>query len=194
MLNKTQRPAGRTFWCALWLAAGAIIAFPAWGWQQQVTSGDGNAAGQAIAAQPSGKPLRYEDILAAKINQSELQDSAQLASGSLALHWGQSGTADLATAALYASTQVQAFGWRVSSQWLGITPWAEISYQRFTDGDRPPAALTARENDRWMDVTLGAHLPISRELSAFASFSQTGGGGINSNEQLLYNFGISARF
>lgn len=43
-----------------------------------------------------------------------------------------------------------------------------------------------------MDVTLGANMPLTDRVSAFATVSQTGG--LSSGEQFMYNVGVSARF
>jgi outer membrane lipase/esterase len=43
-----------------------------------------------------------------------------------------------------------------------------------------------------VDVTVGANMPLTDQVAAFATVSQTGG--LSSGEQFMYNVGVSARF
>lgn len=189
MPMKPQCRGGRAVRCALSLAGSLIAAFPAWGWDPATLAAP-PVANNSRPATADAHPL-YDDILAARINRSEQEYNDSQGHGGLAVHWGQS--SDLATAALDASSLVGALGWRVHSDLGWITPWAEVSYQRELRDDAS-YPLPARENNHWMDLTFGAHLPLSQDLSAFATFSQNGGGPVNGSEQTLYNVGISARF
>lgn len=91
---------------------------------------------------------------------------------------------------------VASLGWRMDSALGGISPWAQVSYSHqlnepdlLTSRDRPDAS--DREN-HWMDVSVGANVPLGQNLSAFASFAQSGAE--SSGEQLIYRLGVSASF
>jgi uncharacterized protein YhjY with autotransporter beta-barrel domain len=89
---------------------------------------------------------------------------------------------------------IASLGWRVDSSLGWIAPYAQISYSHqlgemsFTP--RSDDGIT-RENN-WMDVSVGANMPLGQHLSAFASFSQTGA--MSSGEQFIYSLGVSASF
>lgn len=101
-------------------------------------------------------------------------------------------------------SQTGALGWRVDSELGWINPWAEVSYNhQFGDNVwRAGGGLkstqtsfvrnSAQQDTNWVDVTVGAHLPLGDSVAAFASVSQTGG--LSSGEQFMYNLGVSARF
>ena len=101
-------------------------------------------------------------------------------------------------------SQIGALGWRVDSQLGWLNPWAEVSYNhQFGDNVwRAGGGLkstqtsftrdTAEQDSNWVDVTVGAHMPLGDSVAAFASVSQTGG--LSSGEQFMYNLGVSARF
>lgn len=101
-------------------------------------------------------------------------------------------------------SQIGALGWRVDSQLGWINPWAEVSYNhQFGDNVwRAGGGLkstqtsfvrdSAEQDTNWVDVTVGAHVPLGDSVAAFASVSQTGG--LSSGEQFMYNLGVSARF
>lgn len=101
-------------------------------------------------------------------------------------------------------SQIGALGWRVDSQFGTFNPYAEVSYQHQfgDDGYRASGGLkstqtsfsrdTAGQDKNWIDVTVGANLPLTDRVAAFATVSQTGG--LSSGEQLMYNVGVSARF
>lgn len=101
-------------------------------------------------------------------------------------------------------SRIGALGWRVDSLLGWINPWAEVSYNRqFGDNVwRAGGGLkstqtsfsrdSAEQDTNWVDVTLGAHVPLGDSVAAFASVSQTGG--LSSGEQFMYNLGVSARF
>lgn len=89
-------------------------------------------------------------------------------------------------------SQTASFGWRVGSQWGEITPWAQLSYShQLSDSRLSNDELTNRQQN-WIDVSIGAHLPLNNNLAAFASFSQSGA--LNSGEQFFYSLGVSASF
>ncbi|MDO6408271.1 autotransporter [Pantoea phytobeneficialis] len=89
---------------------------------------------------------------------------------------------------------IASLGWRVDSSLGWIAPYAQISYSHqlgemnFTP--RSDGGI-ARENN-WMDVSVGANMPLGQHLSAFASFSQNGA--MSSGEQFIYSLGVSASF
>ncbi|WP_084089752.1 autotransporter outer membrane beta-barrel domain-containing protein [Erwinia oleae] len=101
-------------------------------------------------------------------------------------------------------SQVGAVGWRLDSQFGWLNPWAEVSYNhQFSDNVwRAGGGLkstqtsftrdSAGQDTNWVDVTVGAHMPLGDAVAAFASVSQTGG--LSSGEQFMYNLGVSARF
>ena len=50
----------------------------------------------------------------------------------------------------------------------------------------------AQDDKNWMDITAGASVALSSNVSAFAALSQTAG--LSSGEQTRYNVGLSASF
>ncbi|PKH23906.1 autotransporter domain-containing esterase [Enterobacterales bacterium CwR94] len=103
-----------------------------------------------------------------------------------------------------AHSQVGAVGWRIDSKLGLVNPWAEVSYNhqfgdntsRVSGGLKSTQTTFTREaatqDSNWVDVSVGAHMPLGDTLSAFASVSQTGG--LSTGEQFMYNFGLSASF
>lgn len=101
-------------------------------------------------------------------------------------------------------SQIGALGWRVDSSLGWFNPWAEVSYNhQFGDNvwraggglKSTQTAFTrdsANQDSNWVDVTVGAHMPLGDSVTAFASVSQTGG--LSTGEQFMYNLGVSARF
>ncbi|WP_082204247.1 autotransporter domain-containing protein [Winslowiella iniecta] len=101
-------------------------------------------------------------------------------------------------------SQIGAVGWRVDSQLGWVNPWAQVSYNhQFGDNVwRAGGGLkstqtsftrdTAQQDTNWVDVSVGANVPLGKDVAAFASLSQTGG--LSSGEQFMYNLGVSARF
>lgn len=101
-------------------------------------------------------------------------------------------------------SQIGALGWRVDSQFGVVNPWAEVSYNhqfgddvlRATGGIKSTQTAFTRESaeqdSNWVNMTVGANMPLGESVAAFASVSQTGG--LSSGEQFMYNLGVSARF
>ncbi|MFC0228963.1 autotransporter outer membrane beta-barrel domain-containing protein [Serratia aquatilis] len=101
-------------------------------------------------------------------------------------------------------SQIGALGWRMDSQLGMFNPYAEVSYQHQFGDDvyRAGGGLkstqtsftrdSASQDNNWVDVTVGANMPLTDRVGAFATVSQTGG--LSSGEQFMYNVGISARF
>ncbi|WP_156293460.1 autotransporter outer membrane beta-barrel domain-containing protein [Serratia oryzae] len=101
-------------------------------------------------------------------------------------------------------SQIAALGWRLDAQLGKVNPYAEVSYQHQFGDDvyRAGGGLkstqtsftrdSASQDKDWVNVTLGANMPLTEQVAAFTSVSQTGG--LSSGEQFMYNVGISARF
>lgn len=101
-------------------------------------------------------------------------------------------------------SQIAALGWRLDAQLGKVNPYAEVSYQHQFGDDvyRAGGGLkstqtsftrdSASQDKNWVNVTLGANMPLTDQVAAFTSVSQTGG--LSSGEQFMYNVGISARF
>ncbi|MGO4745952.1 autotransporter outer membrane beta-barrel domain-containing protein [Serratia quinivorans] len=101
-------------------------------------------------------------------------------------------------------SQIGALGWRLDSKFGLFNPYAEVSYQHQFGDDvyRAGGGLkstqtsftrdSANQDKNWVDVTLGANMPLTDQVAAFATVSQTGG--LSSGEQFMYNVGVSARF
>ena len=101
-------------------------------------------------------------------------------------------------------SQIGALGWRLDSKFGLFNPYAEVSYQHQFGDDvyRAGGGLkstqtsftrdSASQDKNWVDVTLGANIPLTDQVAAFATVSQTGG--LSSGEQFMYNVGVSARF
>jgi len=91
---------------------------------------------------------------------------------------------------------IASLGWRVDSTLGWISPWAQVSYSHQLNYDSPAATRDRPEEinheSRWMDVSVGANVPIGQNMAAFASFSQTGA--VISGEQSIYSLGVSASF
>lgn len=91
---------------------------------------------------------------------------------------------------------VASLGWRVDSTLGWISPWAQVSYSHQLNYDNPLATRDRPEEinqeSRWVDVSVGANVPLGQNLAAFASFSQTGA--VISGEQFIYSLGVSASF
>ena len=101
-------------------------------------------------------------------------------------------------------SQIGSLGWRIDSQrWL-INPWAQVSYNhQFGDTDstvraglkstRTSFARTLAAGDKnWLDVSVGANVPLGQTVNAFAGVSTVGG---NSDyHQVTWNVGLNATF
>jgi len=101
-------------------------------------------------------------------------------------------------------SQIGAVGWRVDSRMGWVNPWAQVSYNHQFGDDvwRAGGGLkstqisfsrdTAQQDTNWVDVSVGANVPLGEDVAAFASLSQSAG--LSSGEQFMYNLGVSARF
>lgn len=101
-------------------------------------------------------------------------------------------------------SQIGSLGWRIDSkEWL-INPWAQVSYNhQFGDTDSTVTAglqststsfartVEARDKN-WLDVAVGANVPLGEKVNAFAGVSMVGG---NSDyHQVTWNVGVNATF
>lgn len=93
---------------------------------------------------------------------------------------------------------VSTLGWRVDSTFNHVRPWAQVSYnQQFGENvwksqSGMHAVSAASQYGNWMDVTVGADMPLNKNLAAYASFSQAEG--MMAGDMTSYNFGVNARF
>lgn len=165
----------------------------------------------------SGHALRYDDILAARIRAGEhvLNDSTDavpdaraaepgwrvsvlsgLTTGPVAgWRWG-SGTLpvfnDLPTQAL-GTGPVSTLGWRVNSTPGLLRPWMQISYnQPIASINMTPMSGAAAES-HWTDVSIGADMPLSGSVAAWAAMTQSDDVA-NTGDATLYTLGVSATF
>ncbi|MBD9645757.1 MULTISPECIES: autotransporter [unclassified Pantoea] len=92
---------------------------------------------------------------------------------------------------------IASVGWRVDSSLSGISPWAQVSYSHLVNEELPSPTreraedINGRESN-WVDVSVGANMPLGQNMAAFASFAQTGA--VTSGEQFIYSLGVSASF
>ncbi|MBA0038632.1 autotransporter domain-containing protein [Pantoea sp. BIGb0393] len=101
-------------------------------------------------------------------------------------------------------SQIGSVGWRIDSkQWL-VNPWAQVSYNhQFGDTDatvraglkstRTSFERSIEAGDKnWLDMSLGANVPLGQTVNAFAAVSTVGG---NSDyHQVSWNVGLNATF
>nr|WP_242634741.1 autotransporter domain-containing protein [Atlantibacter sp.] len=93
---------------------------------------------------------------------------------------------------------VSTLGWRVDSSFGKVRPWAQVSYnQQFGDNvwkaqSGMHAVSASNQYGNWMDVTVGADMPLNKNLAAYASFSQAEG--MMEGDMTSYNLGFNARF
>ncbi|OAT16005.1 outer membrane esterase [Buttiauxella gaviniae ATCC 51604] len=101
-------------------------------------------------------------------------------------------------------SQVGSTGWRFNTHIGGINPWTRVNYRHQFGDDVYSAngglkstnlgfSRTGEKQDKdWLVFAIGADMPLSETVSAFAAMSQTGG--LSSGNQTSYNIGISAKF
>ena len=93
---------------------------------------------------------------------------------------------------------VSTLGWRVDSTFGYVRPWAQVSYNQqygenvWKSQSGMHAVTAANQYGNWMDVTVGADMPLNKNLAAYASFSQSEG--IMAGDMTSYNLGVNARF
>lgn len=121
---------------------------------------------------------------------------------------GYSENSDSSTAMRYSDqtthSQIGAVGWRIDSKQWVVNPWAQVSYNhQFGDTDSTVRAglkstrtsfersVEARDKN-WLDLSLGANVPLGETVNAFAGVSTVGG---NSDyHQVTWNVGVNATF
>lgn len=101
-------------------------------------------------------------------------------------------------------SQVGSVGWRLNAQTEVVNPWAQFNYRHqfgddiyIVNGGLKSTSLrftrSGKLQDRdWVDLAVGADIPLSTNVSVFASVLQTTG--LNDENQVNYSVGISARF
>jgi outer membrane lipase/esterase len=101
-------------------------------------------------------------------------------------------------------SQIGSVGWRIDSKQWPINPWAQVSYNhQFGDTDSTVRAglkstrtsfersIQARDKN-WLDMSVGANVPLGQTVNAFAGVSAVGG---NSDyHQVTWNVGVNATF
>lgn len=101
-------------------------------------------------------------------------------------------------------SQIGSVGWRIDSKQWPINPWAQVSYNhQFGDTDSTVRAglkstrtsfersIQARDKN-WLDMSVGANVPLGQKVNAFAGVSAVGG---NSDyHQVTWNVGVNATF
>ena len=101
-------------------------------------------------------------------------------------------------------SQIGAVGWRIDTQQWPVNPWAQVSYNhQFGDTDSPVTAglastrtafsRTVEAGDKnWLDVSVGANVPLGKRASAFAAVSTVGGA--SDYHEVTWNLGVNASF
>lgn len=121
---------------------------------------------------------------------------------------GYSENSDSSTAMRYSDqtthSQIGSLGWRIDSKQWVVNPWAQVSYNhQFGDTDSTVRAglkstrtsfersVEARDKN-WLDLSVGANVPLGQTVNAFAGVSTVGG---NSDyHQVTWNVGVNATF
>lgn len=101
-------------------------------------------------------------------------------------------------------SQIGAAGWRIDTQGLWINPWAQVSYNhQFGDNDSAVSAglkstrttfrrTSAGQDKDWVDMAVGANVPLGEAVTAFAAVSTVVGD--RDYRDVTWNLGLSARF
>lgn len=101
-------------------------------------------------------------------------------------------------------SQIGAAGWRIDTQGLWINPWAQVSYNhQFGDTDSAVSAglkstrttfrrTSAGQDKDWVDMAVGANVPLGEAVTAFAAVSTVVGD--RDYRDVTWNLGLSARF
>lgn len=101
-------------------------------------------------------------------------------------------------------SQIGAVGWRIDTQGLWINPWAQVSYNhQFGDTDSAVSAglkstrttfrrTSAGQDKDWVDMAVGANVPLGEAVTAFAAVSTVVGD--RDYRDVTWNLGLSARF
>nr|WP_312242428.1 autotransporter domain-containing protein [Pantoea sp.] len=101
-------------------------------------------------------------------------------------------------------SQIGSVGWRIDTRRWPVNPWAQVSYNhQFGDSDLPVTAglnstrtafsrTVAGPDKNWLDVAVGANVPLGQSISAFAAASTVGGA--SDYHEVTWNVGINATF
>ncbi|MDC7866883.1 autotransporter outer membrane beta-barrel domain-containing protein [Pantoea ananatis] len=101
-------------------------------------------------------------------------------------------------------SQIGSAGWRIDTQGLWINPWAQVSYNhQFGDTDSAVSAglkstrttfrrTSAGQDKDWVDMAVGANVPLGETVTAFAAVSTVVGD--RDYRDVTWNLGLSARF
>lgn len=101
-------------------------------------------------------------------------------------------------------SQIGALGWRIDSKQWPVNPWAQLSYNhQFGDTQNAVRAglkstqtgfvRSVNAGDKnWLDMSLGASVPLGETVNAFAGISAVGGN--SAYHQLSWNIGLNATF
>lgn len=101
-------------------------------------------------------------------------------------------------------SQIGTAGWRIDTQGLWINPWAQVSYNhQFGDTDSAVSAglkstrttfrrTSAGQDKDWVDMAVGANVPLGETVTAFAAVSTVVGA--RNYHDVTWNLGLSARF
>ena len=93
---------------------------------------------------------------------------------------------------------VSSLGWRVDSSFGTVRPWAQVSYNQqvgenvWKSQSGMHAVPAGNQYGNWTDVTVGADMPLNKNLAAYASFSQAEG--MMTGDMTSYKLGVNARF
>ncbi len=101
-------------------------------------------------------------------------------------------------------SQIGALGWRIDSKQWPVNPWAQLSYNhQFGDTQNAVRAglkstqtgfvrSVSAGDKNWLDISLGASVPLGETVNAFAGVSAVGGN--SAYHQLSWNIGLNATF
>ncbi|MFY0402945.1 autotransporter outer membrane beta-barrel domain-containing protein [Pantoea dispersa] len=101
-------------------------------------------------------------------------------------------------------SQIGALGWRIDSKLWPVNPWAQLSYNHQFDDTQNAvrAGLKSTQtgfvrsvsagDKNWLDMSLGASVPLGETVNAFAGVSAVGGN--SAYHQLSWNIGLNATF
>ncbi|MBK4783037.1 MAG: autotransporter domain-containing protein [Pantoea sp. Pent] len=101
-------------------------------------------------------------------------------------------------------SQIGALGWRIDSKQWPVNPWAQLSYHhQFGDTQNAVRAglkstqtgfvrSVSAGDKKWLDMSLGASVPLGETVNAFAGVSAVGGN--SAYHQLSWNIGLNATF
>lgn len=144
-------------------------------WQQEYVAEASTGDAQDRYTWDSERAPSYNDILAERIQSSQALQTPL---------W---------------HTSVSTVGWRLDYASAGyFRPWAQVSYN-YQYGDNswktqagPRINAASLQDASWRDVTLGADMPLGKNVAAFASVSQAEG--LPTGEAYMYNLGVNVRF